>query len=323
MRGFLVLSARILVSVALLYFALRGINFAEIQGRLTQNSGSWFLGWATLSVLTILVQVFLGAMRWQEISVRCQAPLIVRQAFRYNMIGAFFNQTLPSTIGGDAVRLWLVSRTGAGWRSATYSVLVDRAVGLIALAIVVVFSLPWSYQLISNERGRLALVLIDLAAVSAGLGFLVLGHLPWPWLKIWWPTRHFYACSLVANQVIFNYRSGPKIAALSLSVHVLTVVSAWCIVRSISAPANFDQMFMLVPPIALITMLPVSIAGWGVREATMMVAFGYAGLNQTDGTMVSLLSGVATFIVGILGGLVWILRSEKSERVPSAIPEID
>ena len=101
----------------LLYFALRGVNFAEIQTRLTQNSRSWFLGWMALSVLTILVQVFLGAMRWQEISVRCQAPLIVRQAFRYNMIGTFFNQTLPSTIGGDAVRLWLVSRTGAGWRA--------------------------------------------------------------------------------------------------------------------------------------------------------------------------------------------------------------
>jgi uncharacterized membrane protein YbhN (UPF0104 family) len=323
MRGFLVLSARIMVSAALLYFALRGINFAEIQARLTQNSRSWFLGWMALSVLTILVQVFLGAMRWQEISVRCQAPLIVRQAFRYNMIGTFFNQTLPSTIGGDAVRLWLVSRTGAGWRLATYSVLVDRAIGLIALAIVVVFSLPWSYQLIGDERGRLALVLVDLAAVSAGLGFLLLGYLPWPWLKTWWPTRHVYACSLVANQVIFNYRAGPKIAALSLSVHVLTVVSTWCAVRSISAPADFEQMFMLVPPIALITMLPISIAGWGVREATMMVAFGYAGLNQTDGTMVSLLSGTASFVVGILGGLVWILRSEKGEKVPDAIPEVD
>ncbi len=323
MRGFLVLSARIMVSAALLYFALRGINFAEIQARLTQNSRSWFLGWMALSVLTILVQVFLGAMRWQEISVRCQAPLIVRQAFRYNMIGTFFNQTLPSTIGGDAVRLWLVSRTGAGWRLATYSVLVDRAIGLIALAIVVVFSLPWSYQLIGDERGRLALVLVDLAAMSAGLGFLLLGYLPWPWLKTWWPTRHVYACSLVANQVIFNYRAGPKIAALSLSVHVLTVVSTWCAVRSISAPADFEQMFMLVPPIALITMLPISIAGWGVREATMMVAFGYAGLNQTDGTMVSLLSGTASFVVGILGGLVWILRSEKGEKVPDAIPEVD
>src|SRR5258708_1411940 len=142
MRGLLVLSARIMVSATLLYFALRGINFAEIQARLTQNSRSWFLGWMTLSVLTILVQVFLGAIRWQEISVRCRAPLIVWQAFRYNMIGTFFNQTLPSTIGGDAVRLWLVSRTGAGWRLATYSVLVDRAIGLIALAIIVVFSLP-------------------------------------------------------------------------------------------------------------------------------------------------------------------------------------
>ena len=322
MRGFLVLSARILVSAALLYFALRGIDFAEIQARLIQNSPSWFLGWTALSVLTILVQVFLGAMRWQEISLRCHAPLIVRQAFRYNMIGTFFNQTLPSTIGGDAVRLWLVSRT-AGWRAATYSVLVDRAIGLIALAIVVVFSLPWSYQLIGNEKGRLALVLVDLAAVSAGLGFLLLGYLPWPWLKTWWPTRHVYACSLVANQVIFNYRSGPKIAALALSVHVLTVVSAWCAVRSISAPADFEQIFMLIPPIALITMLPISIAGWGVREATMMVAFGYAGLDQTDGTMVSLLSGTTAFVVGVLGGLVWILSGEKREKVPDAIPEMD
>src|SRR6266404_1826587 len=211
MRGFLVLSARILVSAALLYFTLRGINFAEIQARLTQNSGSWFFGWMTLAVLTIIVQVFLGAMRWQEISVRCQAPLIARQAFRYNMIGTFFNQTLPSTIGGDAVRLWLVSRT-AGWRAATYSVLVDRAIGLIALAIVVVFSLPWSYQLIGDPQGRLALVLIDLAAISGGLGFLLLGHLPWKWLRTWWPTRHIHACSLIANRVLFDRHSGPKIA---------------------------------------------------------------------------------------------------------------
>lgn len=322
MRGFLVLAARILVSLALLYFALRGINFAEIQARLAQNSKSWFLGWMALSVLTIVVQVFLGAMRWQEISARCGAPLVVPQAFRYNMIGTFFNQTLPSTIGGDAMRLWLVSRT-AGWRLATYSVLVDRAIGLIALAFVVVVSLPWSYQLIGNEQGRVALVLVDLAAVGAGLGFLLLGYLPWPWLKTWWPTRHIHACSLVANQVLFRRRSGPKVAALSLSVHILTVVSSWCAVRAISAPADFEQIFLLIPPIALITMLPISIAGWGVREATMMVAFGYAGLNQTDGTMVSLLSGAASFFVGILGGLVWILSREKQEKVPHSIPKVD
>jgi hypothetical protein len=72
---------------------------------------------------------------------------------------------------------------------------------------------------------------------------------------------------------------------------------------------------MLIPPIMLITMMPISIAGWGVREATMMVAFGYAGLAQTDGTVVSILFGAVYFIVGAAGGLVWILSAEKAATV--------
>jgi uncharacterized membrane protein YbhN (UPF0104 family) len=319
MRGFLLLAGRILVSGALLYFAMRGINLAGISSRLSQISTAWFLAWTLLSILANLLQVALGAMRWQIISGYCEAPLDLPQAFRFNMIGTFFNQTLPSTIGGDAVRLWLVNRTGASWRSATYSVLVDRAIGLIALAIVVVVSLPWSFDLIRNDRGRMALILIDIAAMSAGAGFLLVNYLPWKWLRTWWPTRHIHACSVIANQVLFNRSTGPKLAMLSVSVHVLTVVIAWCAVRSISAPADFEQTFMLVPPIALITMLPISIAGWGVREAAMMVAFGYAGLNQTDGTMVSLLSGATAFVIGAIGGLVWVFSNEKGEKMPKVM----
>jgi len=308
MRGFLIFTTRVLVSLALLYLALRGINFAGIQARLSQIK----LLWIGLAVLVAIFQILLGALRWREISILCHAPLTDLQAFRYNMIGAFFNQTLPSSIGGDAVRLWLVNRTGAGWRAATYSILTDRAVGLIALALIIVGSLPWSYGMIADSNGRLALVFVDFAALFGGLGFLVLGRLPWSWLKRWWPTRHVRACSVIANQVIFNRKTGPKIAVLSLSIHVLAVVIVWCAVRSIEAPADFEQLFMLTPPIMLITMVPISIAGWGVREATMMVAFGYAGLAQADGTMVSILFGVVYFIVGALGGLVWIFSAEKA-----------
>jgi hypothetical protein len=308
MRQFVTLLVRIVVSLALLYLALRGINFTAIQSRLSQIS----LGWIVIAILVTIFQTFLGALRWREISGQCQAPLSNVQAFRYNMIGTFFNQTLPSSIGGDAMRLWLVNRTGAGWRAATYSILTDRAVGLIALALIIVASLPWSYSMIADSKGRLALVVVDFAALAGGLGFLLLGNLPWPWLKTWWPTKHVHACSVIANQVIFNRQSGPRIAILSLSIHVLAVVIAWCAVRSIAAPANFEQVFMLIPPIMLITMLPISIAGWGVREATMMVAFGYVGLMQMDGTVVSILFGAVTFIVGALGGLVWILSSEKN-----------
>jgi uncharacterized membrane protein YbhN (UPF0104 family) len=101
---------------------------------------------------------------------------------------------------------------------------------------------------------------------------------------------------------------------LSLVVHVLTAVIAWCVVRSIAAPVEFGQIFQLVPPVMLITMLPISIAGWGVREATMGLAFGYAGLMSNEGVNVSLLFGAVSFLVGIFGGLVWILSPEKATR---------
>ena len=319
MRRFLILTARIVVSLALLYLALRGINFAAIQSRLSQIN----LFWIAFAALVTIFQIFLGALRWREISSLCHAPLTDLQAFRYNMIGAFFNQTLPSSIGGDAVRLWLVARGGAGWRAATYSIFVDRAIGLIALAIIIVASLPWSYRLISDPNGRSALLLVDFAALAGGVGFLVLGRLHWPWLKRWWGTHHLHACSVIANRVIFSRKRGPKVAVLSLLVHVLAVVITWCVVQSIAAPVVFSQIFQLVPPVMLITMLPISIAGWGVREATMGLAFGYAGLMASEGVNISLLFGAVSFIVGLVGGLVWILSAEKAAQgtVPIEVPK--
>jgi uncharacterized membrane protein YbhN (UPF0104 family) len=242
---------------------------------------------------------------------------------RFNVIGTFFNQTLPSSIGGDAVRLWLVARNGAGWRAATYSIFVDRAIGLIALAIVIVASLPWSYRLITDPHGRSALLFVDFAALAGGLGFLLLGRLKWPWLKHWWGTHHIQACSVIANRVLFSRAHGPKVAVLSLLVHVLAVVIAWCVVQSIAAPVLFGQIFQLVPPVMLITMLPISIAGWGVREATMGLAFGYAGLMPSEGVNISLLYGAVSFIVGAIGGVVWILSAEKAAQgtVPIEVPK--
>jgi len=269
------------------------------------------------------LQIFLGALRWREISADCGAPLATTQALRFNLIGAFFNQTLPSSIGGDAVRLWLVGRSGAGWRAATYSIFVDRAIGLIALAIIIVASLPWSYRLIDDSHGRSALLFVDFAALAGGASFLVLGRLNWPWLKRWWGTHHLHACSAIANRVIFSRAHGPKLAVLSLLVHVLTVVIAWCVVRSIAAPVLFGQIFQLIPPVMLITMLPISIAGWGVREATMGLAFGYAGLMTNEGVNISLLFGAVSFMVGAFGGLVWIFSAEKAAQgsKPIEVPE--
>jgi len=319
MRQFLFSTLKILISAALLYLALRKANLSNLASRIDIAS----LGWIALAIAVTFLQIFVGVLRWREISEDCGAPLGTRQAMRYNLIGTFFNQTLPSAIGGDAVRLWLVARAGAGWRAATYSIFVDRAIGLVALAIVVVASLPWSYELITDPHGRSALLLVDFAALAGGVGFLIFGALKWSWLKTWWATHHIHACAVIANRVIFNAKRGPIVAILSLLVHVLAVVIAWCVVQSIAAPVSFGQTFLLIPPIMLITLMPISIAGWGVREATMGLAFGFAGLSANEGVNVSLLFGAVLFIVGAIGGLVWILSAEKAAKgsAPLGVPE--
>ncbi len=67
-----------------------------------------------------------------------------------------------------------------------------------------------------------------------------------------------------------------------MTLSPLAVVIAWCVVQSIAAPVLFSQVFQLVPPVMLITMLPISIAGWGVRESALVAGFGLVGIGAGD-----------------------------------------
>jgi hypothetical protein len=69
-----------------------------------------------------------------------------------------------------------------------------------------------------------------------------------------------------------------------------------------------------VLPVILISVVPISIAGWGVRETAMVAAFAYAGLAQADGLIVSVLFGGGLLVLGILGGVVWLLTAERAAR---------
>src|SRR5665213_1986272 len=109
MRQILLSALKILISAALLYLALRKVNLSDLVSRIDLAS----LGWIGLAIAVTFLQILVGALRWCQVSAECSAPLTARQSMRFNMIGTFFNQTLPSSIGGDAVRLWLLARSGA------------------------------------------------------------------------------------------------------------------------------------------------------------------------------------------------------------------
>ena len=108
MRRILLATAKILISAALLYLALRKVDLSELLSRFTVTS----LFWIGIAIAVTFLQIFVGVLRWRQISAECGAPLELGRSMRYNVIGSFFNQTLPSAIGGDDVRLSIVARDG-------------------------------------------------------------------------------------------------------------------------------------------------------------------------------------------------------------------
>jgi uncharacterized membrane protein YbhN (UPF0104 family) len=277
------------------------------------------------AVAALMLQVAVVAVRWGEIAARCGANLPASQSTRYTLIASFFNQVLPSTVGGDAVRIWLFARAGAGWSKATYSVLLDRFFGLLGLALMVVICLPWSLTLIKNPVGQLALLAIGACSIGGAAVFVALGYLRWHKLMEWAPTRHLIQMSVTTREIMFSARAIIAVVALSLLIHVLSVVTAWCMAQSVDAPFQFGHALLLLPPVLLIASVPISIAGWGVRESAFVLAFSYAGLSEADGLIVSVLFGAGVFIVGLAGGVTWLLSSEplglgalKTERPPQA-----
>ena len=301
MRRVLTVLVKAAISALLLYLSLRSVNL----GKVAKQLGGLDFRWITLVFFLLCIQMPLIAMRWREIVVICGAKLQLATALRYSFIGQFFSQVLPSTVGGDAVRIWLLARGGAGWPIATYSVLIDRVVGVSVLAILVVACLPLTFTMIHDPIARATLALIGVGTLLGALFFLLLGIEHLRALERWWFTRHLAAASHVAWRLCQSV-SGIRVAMLSIAIHLMTVMAAWCAAVAAHAVIDFAHVLILVLPVMLIATIPVSIAGWGVRESAMVLAFSYAGLAESDGLIVSILFGAVSLAVGTIGGIVWV-----------------
>jgi uncharacterized membrane protein YbhN (UPF0104 family) len=303
---------KLAISASLLYFALKAVNWGVIAERINRVDVTWL----AINVLDANMQVLLGAIRWRWIAEQCDVRMSFPTATRYTYIAAFFGQTLPSTVGGDAARIWLTARD-AGWKNAAYSVLLDRVVGVTALALVVIASLPWTLSLVRDPVGRWTLLAIGIGSIGGFVVFLLLGLVRWPWLTRWWPARHLISISIIAGNLVRETRVSGAILALSILAHLITVAIAWAAAKAMAVPLDPIYALLLIPPVVLIATVPISIAGWGVRESAMMTAFAYAGLPQTDGLIVSVLYGAVIFLTGIIGGFVWIVN--RMDRTPATV----
>ena len=128
-------------------------------------------------------------------------------------------------------------------------------------------------------------------------------------------SGRYPVASRLAWRLRRSARAGIQVAMLSSAIQVITVIVAWAAAMAAKVSVELSQVLLLIPPVTLIATIPVSIAGWGVRESAMVLAFSYAGLAESDGLIILVLLGVTTLAVGAIGGIVWITSGYRWHSV--------
>lgn len=293
-------------SLALLAYVASHIDWPHVSVLLAQVNPLYIV----LNVLLIALSTTLMSMRWYEI---CQYFCIeVSRTFTLkNMwISTFFNQVLPGGVGGDAVRVLALKdhlRTGG-----ISSVLIDRGIGMLMIFINVLVLLPISYLLLGHTAIFPLFPLLGMTGVSIGLGFVLWGdklplhHIPHlgRWLKS--------IPAAVRHVLLYPSPRQWRVVGLSLAIQALGIAHFYVAALALGLNPSLWACAALVPPVYLLVIIPLSLAGWGLREGAVVSLFTLAGqMNATEAATMSVLYGLCMVATSLPGAVVLVMSKTK------------
>jgi len=293
---------KLVLTLAAFWLALKDVDFSDLRDSfMTQNPV--FLG---LAALGVVVQIIFGALRWHSIRRALEPDLhgIIRSSVIYYM-SSFFNIAMPSTLGGDAARVVFLKKDRVSMKDALFGVVLDRIIALLGMLAVVASTTPilCDYFGISRMFGFAVMALFwgGLIAGYALLGWLLprlAGFLKFAWVND----------ILIAIQTMLK-RRGLFIASLLAAIiaHIAYAGSAYALSQGLHMDISFIAILTLVPMVLLLTTLPISLGGWGIREMGMVHSLALIGIPGANALLLSLQLGMVSTIVSLGGGLVYLL----------------
>ncbi len=317
MKKTLLIAIKVLVSVGLISWLLSRADLRLIWTTILQAD----IGLLVLAFFQFFIGYFITAKRWQTLLKALQIPAKLVTLVKSFSISIFFNNFLPSTIGGDAYRMYDSYRLGAGKSRAIAVIFIDRVIGLSALLL-----LAFTASLFAGEvAAQIPLLRLFLLAAVAGilsLAWVVFGSggevlLRWtkgdnPVLKI----AHKIMDKLYSGFHLFQGRSDVLIKAIGLSLllQINVVIHCILIAKAIHIDVPTIAMFIIVPLSFLIMTLPISINGIGLRESVFVFFFGLYAVAQEQALAFAFISFGMILAQGVLGGIVFMLRG-KQEKI--------
>jgi len=298
----------------------------------------WLVG---LSVM--LVGTSFSMLRWHYLMNSVGLNSTPLTALRLGFIGVFFNNVVPGLTGGDLVKAVYVTRENPQQRSAAVvSVIVDRIIGIVALALVAAVVIPFNF----SQYGQAATGIYGFLVVTAVTAVLALSRRTKAKIRSLLEKVGFNADSRGAgaltkvDQAVSMYRDRIRqiIIALGMSVvvHMLIIVAisifAGALIDGVTTELSdmdpseavarqaelevFDSLGLdaycsIIPIIMIISALPVAPNGWGVGEAAFVYFFGEAGVAKADATSLSLTFRLTATLISLLGGVFLLLDRKR------------
>lgn len=306
-RNTLVFALKLLVSVSIIAVLVSKFDFSQISSRL----GALSYGYVFLALCVCVLLAINNTFRWQVVLKAIEHPLPFGFVFRTQYIGGFFNQALPSTIGGDAMRIYLAHKIGAPLQKSVNSVVLERMVALSGLIFLVTALQPFVLGRVDSGFAHYVFPALSLLAVSGIAIVMVFDRLPLQLRRMKFFTA-FANMAVDAKRVFLSPRYVLAAMTLGISGFALLSMVAYFCALSLGVKISIMDALVLVPPAILVATLPISIAGWGVREGAMIATLSYAGVAEVDAITISIVFGLTIAVSSLPGGVFWI--TDKSQK---------
>jgi uncharacterized protein (TIRG00374 family) len=311
-RPILLVLVKLTVSAVLLTVLLGRIEGARLWEQVRTASVIWL----AVALALYLANIITSAWRWGLLLHAQGLTVGFTTLLRSYLVATFFNNFLPSNIGGDVVRVRDTSDAARSKTLATTIVLVDRTIGLMGLGLVA--ALGATLATTGRGEGVVAPPLLWLGLVLAALLFAPAVLAPQGVGKLLQPLRLLHPewvdrriDRITSALARFRARPGALLTCFAGAVVVQAILVGFyaAVARSMGIPITMAQLAVIVPLSFIVQMLPLSINGFGVREATFSFYFVRLGLPLESALVLSFVGAGLIMLCSLSGAAVYATRA--------------
>lgn len=309
---------KILIAIVLIALLIKNVDFLKAFAFFSS------LNAASIGLICLISfwLIFVSCIKWKMFLSYLHLPTPFWRLFNFYIMGYFFNNLLPTNVGGDAVRLLFTAAGKETYSDSFVAVFMERFTGLVALLLFVLISIPLSvyhYRFIDN----LGYILLLLAVIIGGTVIIIFIN-PDLLLKFKISNRFITKVHAKLREILSTIQSFKKqkqlvIYSLLLSVlfNFLAIVNVYIVAWALQISLSFLSLLVFVPIILMISAIPFSINGLGISEGAYVLCLTQAGISAPAALSIALFMRAKNIILSAVGGVSFIFY-KRSKCISSA-----